>query len=179
MPMEPKKVSHYRVDSVLGEGGMGVVYLAEDEVLHRQVALKFLPSSLARDSEARRRFLSEGRAAAALNHANAATLYEVGSDGEDMFLAMEYVPGSTLSELIAAGPLAWTEVLDITLEVLRALNEAHAKGIVHRDIKGANIKRTPAGLIKVMDFGLAKIADGTTLTAHGSVLGTAAYMSPQ
>ncbi|HKQ57656.1 MAG TPA: tetratricopeptide repeat protein, partial [Candidatus Eisenbacteria bacterium] len=175
----PDKISHYRVESVLGQGGMGVVYLAEDELLHRRVALKLLPPAMARDAEARRRFLSEGRAAAALNHPNAAILFEVGSDGEEMFLAMEYVPGPTLRELIQHGRLAWTEVLDITLEVLRALSDAHAKGIVHRDIKGANIKRTEAGLIKVMDFGLAKVSGGTTLTARGSVLGTAAYMSPQ
>jgi tetratricopeptide (TPR) repeat protein/predicted Ser/Thr protein kinase len=179
MATVPTKVSHYRVESVLGEGGMGVVYLAEDELLSRRVALKFLPPALARDPDARRRFLAEGRAAAALNHPNAATLFEVGSDGEEMFLAMEYVPGPTLRELVTAGPLSWIEVLDMTLEILRALREAHAKGIVHRDIKGTNIKRTPEGLIKVMDFGLAKIAGGTTLTQRGSVMGTAAYMSPQ
>lgn len=179
MATVPPKVSHYRLDSVLGEGGMGVVYLAEDELLNRRVALKFLPAAMARDPEARRRFLAEGRAAAALGHANVATLYEVGSDGEEMFLAMEYVPGPTLRELVTPGPIPWPEVLDMTLEILRALREAHAKGIVHRDIKSTNIKRTPEGLIKVMDFGLAKIAGGSTLTQRGSVLGTAAYMSPQ
>ncbi len=179
MATVPARISHYRIGSVLGEGGMGVVYLAEDELLNRQVALKLLPPALARDPEARRRFLTEGRAAAALNHPNTATLFEVGSDGEEMFLAMEYVPGPTLRELAAAGPLPWTEVLEMSLEILRALRDAHLKGIVHRDIKGANIKRTPEGLIKVMDFGLAKMSGGSTLTQRGSVVGTAAYMSPQ
>ena len=98
MATMPVRISHYRIESVLGEGGMGVVYLAEDELLNRRVALKLLPPGLARDPEARRRFLAEGRAAAALNHPNAATLYEVGSDGDEMFLAMEYVPGPTLRE---------------------------------------------------------------------------------
>ncbi|HXL15364.1 MAG TPA: tetratricopeptide repeat protein, partial [Methylomirabilota bacterium] len=155
------------------------MYLATDDLLHRRAALKFLPPDLSRDIEARRRFLNEGRAAATLNHPNAAVIYEVGTDGEDIFLAMEYVPGVTLRELIAAGPLSWSEVVPMILEILDALREAHSHGIIHRDIKGANIKRTPEGRVKVMDFGLAKIAGGSTLTQSDAILGTAAYMSPQ
>ncbi|HYR52695.1 MAG TPA: tetratricopeptide repeat protein [Candidatus Dormibacteraeota bacterium] len=179
MESRPPQVSHYKIESTLGQGGMGVVYLATDSVLHRRAALKFLPQGLAQDPEARRRFLNEGRAAATLNHPNAAVIYEVGADGDDIFLAMEYVPGVTLRELIQQGPLSWNEVVDLTLEILDALREAHSHGIVHRDIKGANIKRTPEGRVKVMDFGLAKITGGSTITQSGSIVGTAAYMSPQ
>ena len=174
-----ERVSHYRIESVLGQGGFGVVYLATDELLHRRAALKFLSPSQEADAQARRRFIQEARAAATLIHPNAAVLYEVGSDGDDLFLAMEYVPGLTLRELVAQGALPWTEVIDIALEVLAALGEAHAKGIVHRDIKGANIKRTPDGRIKVMDFGLAQSLGGSTLTGTGTIAGTPAYMSPQ
>ena len=179
MEPRPPHVSHYKIESTLGQGGMGVVYLATDSLLHRRAALKFLPQELAQDPEARRRFLNEGRAAATLNHPNAAMIYEVGADGDDIFLAMEYVPGATLRELIQQGPLSWNEVVDLSLEILDALREAHSHGIVHRDIKGANIKRTPEGRVKVMDFGLAKITGGSTITQSGSIVGTAAYMSPQ
>src|SRR5438128_9408552 len=105
----PSKIAHYRIENVLGQGGMGIVYLAHDEMLHRRVALKFLPPALAGDIEARRRFMNEGRAAATLSHPNVAVVYEVGSDGDEMFLAMEYVPGPTLRDLVARGPLAWPE----------------------------------------------------------------------
>jgi tetratricopeptide (TPR) repeat protein/predicted Ser/Thr protein kinase len=179
MAVHRSHVSHYRLDSVLGQGGMGIVYLGEDERLHRAVAVKFLLPELAGDEGARRRFLHEGRAAAALNHPNAATIFEVGSEHDEIFLAMEFVPGRSLREVAADGALAWSEVIDVTLEILAALNEAHAHGIVHRDIKSANIRRTLDGHVKVMDFGLAKITDGTTLTSTGGIVGTAAYMSPQ
>ncbi|MBI1797600.1 MAG: tetratricopeptide repeat protein [Candidatus Eisenbacteria bacterium] len=175
----PARIAHYRIDSILGQGGMGVVYLAEDEMLHRRVAIKFLPPGLAGEAEARRRFVNEGRAAATLTHPNVAVVYEVGAEGDEMFLAMEYLPGPTLRDLVARGPVAWPEVIDIAIEVLAALQEAHGKGIVHRDIKGTNIKRLPDGRIKVMDFGLAKVMGGSTLTRLGAVVGTAAYMSPQ
>jgi tetratricopeptide (TPR) repeat protein/tRNA A-37 threonylcarbamoyl transferase component Bud32 len=179
MESRPPHVSHYTIESTLGQGGMGVVYLATDNLLHRKVALKFLPPELSHDVEARRRFLNEGRAAASLNHPNAAQLYEVGAEGDDIFLAMEYVPGVTLRELVQGGPLPWTEVVTMSLEILDALREAHSHGIIHRDIKGANIKRTPEGRVKVMDFGLAKVTDGSTVTQSDAILGTAAYMSPQ
>ncbi|MGH7680710.1 MAG: protein kinase domain-containing protein, partial [Candidatus Eiseniibacteriota bacterium] len=179
MPPPPAQISHYKIESTLGQGGMGVVYLAEDLVLRRRVALKFLNPELARDPDARKRFLNEGRVAATLGHPNAAVLYEVGTDGDDLFLAMEYVPGVTLYELLADGPLPWVEVLDAALEILAALREAHAKGIVHRDVKSQNVRRTPDGRIKVLDFGLAKILGGSTITREGSIVGTVAYMSPQ
>src|SRR5213594_2129706 len=179
MEPRPPHVSHYKIESTLGQGGMGVVYLATDDLLQRRAALKFLPPELSQDPEARRRFLNEGRAAATLNHPNAAILYEVGTEGDELFLAMEYVPGVTLRELVTAGPLSWSEVVPMILEILDALREAHSHGIIHRDIKGANIKRTPEGRVKVMDFGLAKIAGGSTLTQSDAILGTAAYMSPQ
>jgi tetratricopeptide (TPR) repeat protein/tRNA A-37 threonylcarbamoyl transferase component Bud32 len=179
MTSDPVQISHYRIESTLGQGGMGVVYLAEDLLLRRRVALKFLSPSLSRDAAARRRFLNEGRAAATLGHPNAAVLYEVGAEGDDLFLAMEYVPGTTLKEYGADGPLPWVEAVDIALGVLAALREAHAKGIVHRDIKPQNIRRTPDGRIKVLDFGLAKVLGGSTITREGSIMGTAAYMSPQ
>src|SRR5882672_741617 len=179
MSTDPTQISHYRIESTLGQGGMGVVYLAEDLVLRRRVALKFLTPELARDPDARRRFLNEGRAAATLGHPNAAVLYEVGTEGDDLFLAMEYVPGVSLRELLADGPLQWVEVLDSALEILAALREAHAKGIIHRDIKSQNVRRTPDGRIKVLDFGLAKIVGGSTITREGSIIGTVAYMSPQ
>ena len=179
MAADPAQISHYKIESTLGQGGMGVVYLAEDQILRRRVALKFLNPELSRDAEARKRFLNEGRAAATLGHPNAATLYEVGTDGDDLFLAMEYVPGVTLSELLANGPLPWVEVLDAALEILAALREAHEKGIIHRDIKSQNVRRTPDGRIKVLDFGLAKILGGSTITREGTIVGTVSYMSPQ
>jgi tetratricopeptide (TPR) repeat protein/tRNA A-37 threonylcarbamoyl transferase component Bud32 len=179
MPQDPAQISHYRIDSTLGQGGMGVVYLAEDLVLHRRVALKFLSRDLARDPDARKRLLNEGRAAATLSHPNAAVLYEVGTDGDDIFLAMEYVPGVTLRDLVTAGPLAWNDAVDVALGVLAALQDAHAKGIVHRDIKSQNVRRTPDGRIKVLDFGLAKVTGASTITREGSILGTVAFMSPQ
>jgi tetratricopeptide (TPR) repeat protein/tRNA A-37 threonylcarbamoyl transferase component Bud32 len=179
MSTDPAQISHYRIESTLGQGGMGVVYLAEDLVLRRRVALKFLNPELARDPDARKRFLNEGRAAATLGHPNAAVLYEVGTEQDDLFLAMEYVPGVTLRDLLADGPLQWVEVLDNALEILAALREAHSKGIIHRDIKSQNVRRTPDGRIKVLDFGLAKIVGGSTITREGSIIGTVAYMSPQ
>jgi len=179
MSTDPSRISHYQIESTLGQGGMGVVYLAEDLVLRRRVALKFLNPELARDPEARKRFLNEGRAAATLGHPNAAVLYEVGTEGEDLFLAMEYVPGVSLRELLADGPLQWVEVLGVAVEILAALREAHSKGIVHRDMKSQNVRRTPDGRIKVLDFGLAKIVGGSSITREGSIIGTVAYMSPQ
>ena len=179
MTSDPEQISHYRIESVLGQGGMGVVYLAEDLLLKRRVALKFLTPSLSRDTDARRRLLNEGRVAATLGHPNAAVLYEVGTEGDDLFLAMEYVPGVTLKEHAAEGALPWVEVVDVALGVLAALREAHAKGIVHRDIKPQNVRRTPDGRIKVLDFGLAKVLGGSTITREGSILGTVSYMSPQ
>src|SRR3989442_3973918 len=129
MESRPPGIAHYKIESTLGQVGMGVVYLATDTLLQRRAALKLLPPHLSQDPDARRRFLHEGRAAATLNHPNAATLYEAGSDGDDIFLAMEYVPGETLRELVANGAISWNEVVSMSLEILAALREAHTHGI--------------------------------------------------
>jgi serine/threonine protein kinase len=172
-------VSHYRIESLLGQGGMGMVYLAQDLLLHRRAALKLLHPRFATEADARRRFLNEGRAAATLNHPSIAVVYEVGTEGEELFLAMEYVPGRTLREMVHEGPVAWPDAIGIALEILAALCVAHAGGVVHRDIKSSNIKRTPDGRIKVLDFGLARLQGASTVTGPEAIAGTPAYMSPE
>jgi len=174
-----RTVSHYRILSELGSGGMGVVYRAEDLTLGRHVALKFLPPHLSADPDARRRFLHEAKAAAALDHSGICTVHEVGEADGQPFIAMALLEGQTLRERIARGPLPIPEALEIAVQVAEALHDAHAKGIVHRDVKPANIMLTPKGQAKVMDFGLAQVAGASQLTRSGSTLGTAAYMSPE
>ena len=172
-------VSHYRILEVLGAGGMGVVYKAEDTKLQRSVALKFLPAHTLVNDQEKQRFLREARAAAALNHPNIATVYEIDEDSGTTFLAMEFVAGQTLKDRIRSGPLELTEAVGIARQITRGLNEAHTKGIVHRDIKPANIMITATGGVKILDFGLAKSADQTALTKTGATPGTVAYMSPE
>lgn len=172
-------VSHYRVLEKLGEGGMGAVYKAEDTKLRRAVALKCLPPQLASDEEAKQRFLHEAQASSALNHPNIATIYYMFEEKGQEFICMEYVEGQTLTELLASGPLPTDRGLDIALQIGDGLSEAHKKGIVHRDIKSDNIMVTPRGLVKIMDFGLAKLKGASRLTRTGSTLGTIAYMSPE
>ena len=191
-------ISHYRIISPLGSGGMGEVYLTQDTVLGRTVALKLLPASLTQDTDRLRRFEQEARAASGLNHPNIITIYEIGHEGSYHFIAQEYVEGVTLSTYLGNKPLALNEALEIALQVTSALAAAHAKGIVHRDIKPENImvdKSTHLGRpnqVKVLDFGIAKLADvpgilmkgeATTRllvkTGEGRVIGTAAYMSPE
>ena len=170
---------HYKINKILGRGGMGVVYLADDTRLKRSVALKFLPPGLALDEDIRRRFMIEAQAAAALSHPNICTIYEVDDQAEKAFISMEYVEGESLREKVAEGPLPFDHVLDIALQVCAGMDEAHKKGIVHRDIKSANIMLTAKGQAKIMDFGLAKVAGTAMVTKEGSTLGTVAYMSPE
>ncbi|HEX9166305.1 MAG TPA: protein kinase [Gemmatimonadales bacterium] len=171
-------ISHYRILEKLGEGGMGVVYKAQDTRLERLVALKFLPDGMALLPAYRERFLREARAASALNHPNVAVVYDVGDDGEQSFIAMELIEGETLRARLRHGPLPAEEVQTLLLQLAEGLQAAHAKGIVHRDIKPDNLLLTPAGAVKIMDFGIARLS-GSELTTTGAVLGTLSYMSPE
>jgi Tol biopolymer transport system component len=172
-------ISHYKITEKLGEGGMGVVYKAEDLKLGRAVALKFLPSHLLDSEEHKARFLHEARAAALLDHPNICTVYEIDEADGQTFLAMACLEGQTLKQKIAARPLPLEAALDIALQIGQGFQAAHEKGIVHRDIKPANIMITSQGQVKIMDFGLAQLSDRTKLTASGMKLGTPAYMSPE
>lgn len=169
----------YSIIREIGRGGMGIVYKAEDLKLKRPVALKFLPTELLIDPEAEERFMIEAQAAAALSHPNICTIYEVGEAEGRSFIAMEFVEGKSLRERIKESPLKIDEFLGIAIQAAEGLEEAHKKGIIHRDIKSANIMKTSQGQAKIMDFGLAKLCGGTTLTRVGATLGTIAYMSPE
>ncbi len=177
--MVGKTISHYKILEKLGEGGMGIVYKAEDTKLKRTVALKFLPSELTRDPQAKERFLHEAQAAAALEHQNICNIYEIDESEGQIFIVMSYVEGDNLKEKIQSGPLKIDEALKIAIQAAEGLQAAHEKGIVHRDIKSANIMVTGKGQTKLMDFGLAKLKGQTKITKEGSTLGTAAYMSQE
>ncbi len=179
-------ISHYRIVKKLGEGGMGIVYEALDLKLDRAVALKFLPPALTRDPEAKRRFVTEAKAASALQHNNICTVHDIDEtdDGKEgasrLFIVMDCYEGKPLKERIARGPMTLEEALDIAMQIASGLAKAHEKGMVHRDIKPANVFVTTDGTVKILDFGLAKLAGGqTALTKAGSTLGTVAYMSPE
>ena len=178
--MVGKTVSHYKILEKLGEGGMGVVYKAEDTKLDRFVALKFLPPHLGTKEEEKERFIHEAKAASALQHHNVCTIFEIDeTDDGQMFICMDYYEGETLKDKIHRGPMKSKEAIDTLIQVVEGLKEAHEKDIVHRDIKPANIMVTSKGQAKIMDFGLAKLAGGMKLTKTGSTLGTAPYMSPE
>ncbi|MGD2087866.1 MAG: protein kinase [Candidatus Aminicenantes bacterium] len=176
-------ISHYRILEKLGEGGMGVVYKAEDTKLKRTVALKFLPKELTRDQNAKERFRREAQAAAALNHPNIITIYEINEYEGQIYIAMEYVKGRTLKEKVyegaVASPLKIIEILDIAAQLLEALAKAHQAGIVHRDIKPQNIIIDCEARVKILDFGLAKLKGVSQLTKESSTLGTTHYISPE
>lgn len=174
-----KTISHYKVLEKLGEGGMGVVYKAEDTKLKRDVAIKFLPHQITASDEERERFKVEAQAAARLNHPNIATIYNIEEVDDEIFIVMEYIDGKELKDKIDSNPLGIDDTLDISLQIAKGLQAAHDKGVTHRDIKSANIMFTEKGDVKIMDFGLAKMRGGAKLTLEQSTLGTAPYMSPE
>jgi len=175
-----KTISHYKILEKLGEGGMGVVYKAEDTKLKRSVALKFLPANLTRKETDKARFLREAQAAAALNHNNVCTIHEIHDEGENPFIVMEYVKGKTLRDIVRTGTtLSLQDVTNYTIQIAEALKSAHEEGIIHRDIKSENIMVTDKRQVKVMDFGLAKLRGSLKITKISSTLGTVAYMSPE
>src|SRR5215471_16847829 len=186
-PQSGHVLAHYRLLEKLGEGGMGVVWRAEDTRLQRQVALKFLPPDAAHDASRRLRFEQEARAAAALSHSGIATVHELAGSDDQTFIVFEYVPGATLRDSIAPGGVATEELLNVAADIADALAAAHAAGVVHRDLKPENVMRTPSGRCKVLDFGLARISgpptpEGMTrshLTSAGMVVGTVGYMAPE
>ena len=187
-----KLIGHYRIESLIGVGGMGEVYLARDERLGRKAALKLLPDNLTIDEAQLSRFKNEARSASALNHPNILTVYEIGAEGDRQFIAMEFIEGVTLRASITCGRIKPHAALEIAVQVASALAAAHEAGVVHRDIKPENIMLRPDGYVKVLDFGIAKLTEhrpasdddtnettATLQTRPGLVLGTARYMSPE
>lgn len=185
------KLGRYEIRAQLGAGGMGEVYLAQDTQLERTIAVKILPADVTSDRQRMHRFVQEAKAAAALNHPNIAHIYEIGESDGTSFIAMEFIDGETLRQLLKQGQLIVTAIIDITIQIASALAAAHEPGIIHRDIKPDNIMLTNDGLVKVLDFGLVKLTEPQSAidteaptkallhTDAGTVMGTANYMSPE
>ena len=185
-----RTIPHYQVTEKLGAGGMGEIYKARDPRLNRTVAIKVLSAHAMGDPDRRRRFIQEAQAASSLNHPNIITIHDIISDADNEYMVMEYVAGKTLADLIHAGGLGVEKTLRYGVQIADALAAAHAAGIVHRDLKPGNVMVTESGLVKILDFGLAKITMATQLTGEtqtlgapmtveGSILGTVSYMSPE
>jgi serine/threonine protein kinase len=177
-----KTISHYKILDKIGEGGMGVVYKARDTKLDRIVPLKFLPKHLLCDEEAKTRFVHEAKTASALDHPNIATIYEIDEAEGECFISMTYIQGKSIKELIKQKEIdGWDmgKITNVAVQIAEGLSEAHQKGIVHRDIKSDNIMLNNEGLVKIMDFGLAKLKGAPKVTQIGSTVGTLAYMSPE
>jgi non-specific serine/threonine protein kinase len=172
-------ISHYRIAEKLGEGGMGVVYKAEDTQLRRTVALKFLTQQGLSDPETKARLIREAQAAASLDHPNICGVHGFHEEGGQTFIAMAYIDGASLAEKIKQRPLALEEACDIAIQIGEGLQEAHDQGVVHRDIKPANVMLTRKGRVKITDFGLAYLAGRSKLTKSGTTMGTPLYMSPE
>jgi eukaryotic-like serine/threonine-protein kinase len=177
--MVGQTISHYKILEKLGEGGMGVVYKAQDTKLNREVAIKFLPAHISKGGVEKERFLQEAQAVAALNHPNICVIHEINDDAEQPFIVMEYVDGSTIRTKLENGPFKIDDAIKYGIQIGEALQEAHSKGIVHRDIKADNIIINSKGQAKVMDFGLAKLKGSMKLTRTSSTVGTLAYMAPE
>ena len=177
--MIDKTISHYKILEKLGEGGMGVVYKAQDIKLDRLLALKFLPPQLVASEAEKARFLQEAKAASALNHPNVCVIHDIQEEKGQQFIVMEYVDGVTLRKKFESKPLTVNEAITYAIQIGEALKEAHSQGIVHRDIKSDNIMINSKNQVKVMDFGLAKLKGSLKLTKTSSTVGTLAYMAPE
>ena len=168
-----RTISHYQVIEKLGAGGMGEIYKAQDARLHRMVAIKALTNASAGDSDRRRRFIQEAQAASGLNHPNIITIYDIVSEEDSEYMVMELVSGKTLADLIPPGGVGVAKTLQYSTQMADALRAAHAAGIVHRDLKPGNVMVTDSGLVKILDFGLAKINVATELTEETQTIGAA------
>jgi len=177
--MVGETIGHYRILDKIGEGGMGVVYRAEDTLLLRTVALKFLSEAALTNEKHRARFLREAQAAGSLDHPNICTVHGIEEHGREMFIVMAFLPGETLHQRVRRGPLPLASALDYAIQIGSGLQEAHGRGVIHRDVKSANIILTPEGKAVITDFGLALLAERSRITDAGTTLGTVAYMSPE
>jgi serine/threonine-protein kinase len=178
--MIDKTISHYKIIEKIGGGGMGIVYKAQDLKLDRFVALKFLPPHLTSSEEEKQRFIHEAKATSALQHNNICTIHEIDeTDDNQVFISMDYYEGETLDKRIKDNPQPLVEAIDIAIQIVQGLTQAHEMEIVHRDIKPANIMLTNKGVVKILDFGLAKLSTQTKLTKESTTLGTISYMSPE